>query len=308
MNSVDGYTKENVLKSKLGFIGLGMMGDPMAQNLIKKSFNLMVYDIRKEAMEKMFALGAKLADSPSELAYCDIVFIIVNTGSQVKDVLVGDKGILEGIRDNQILKVVVMSTISPMIVKEIASITSYKNLSIIDAPVSGAPIGAQRGTLTFMVGGQADSVEYIRPYLQAMGKQIFHVGPLGSGLAMKLVNNMLSVTSLVVFPEALKIGLKTGLDIRTMVETIRASTGSNHCSDQWEIYLGLLSMLMKDPEYHEIFSSLLIKDIQTMLELAKGLEYESPVLRALFSMIKTSVESTGIINEELFNQFIKADI
>lgn len=308
MNSEDGFTKENVLTSKLGFIGLGMMGDPMAQNLLKKGFNLMVYDIRKEAMEKVTALGAKIAESPSQLACCDVVFIIVNTSSQVEDVLLGDRGVFEGVRDNQILKVVVMSTISPVVVKEIASITASKNLTIIDAPVSGAPVGAQRGTLTFMVGGPADIVEYIRPYLQAMGKQIFHVGPLGSGLAMKLVNNMLSITSLVVFPEALKIGLKTGLDIRTMVETIRASTGSNHCSDQWEIYLGLLSILMKDPEFHEIFNSLLIKDIQTMLELAKGLEYESPVLKALFSMIRTGVESTGIINEELFNEFIKAEI
>lgn len=308
MNSEDTLPKENVLNSNIGFIGLGMMGDPMAQNLLKKGFNLTVYDIRKEAMEKAKALGAKLAKSPSQLACCDIVFIIVNTGSQLEDVIVGNKGILEGIKDNPILKVVIMSTISPMLVKEIASNTALKNIAIIDAPVSGAPVGAQRGTLTFMVGGQADIVEYIRPYLQAMGKKIFHVGPLGSGLSMKIVNNMLSITSLVVFPEALRIGLKAGLDIRTMVETIRASTGSNHCSDQWDIYMGLLGMLMKDPEFHEIFNSLLIKDIQTALELAKGLEYESPVLKALFSMINTGVQSTGIINKELFNQLIKAEI
>lgn len=306
MNSEDLFKEENALKSNIGFIGIGMMGDPMAQNLLKKGFNLMVYDTRKEAMEKAIALGAIVAESPSQLTCCDIVFIIVNTASQVKDVLIGKKGILEGIKDNQLLKVVIMSTVSPILVKEIACNITSKNIAFIDAPVSGAPVGAQRGTLTFMVGGQADIVEHIRPYLQAMGKNIFHVGPFGSGLAMKLVNNMLSVTSLIVFPEALRIGLKAGLDIRTMVETIRASTGSNHCSDQWDIYLGLLGLLMKDPEFHKIFNSLLIKDIQTAMELAEGLEYETPVLKALFSMIKTGVESTGTITEELFKQMIEA--
>jgi 3-hydroxyisobutyrate dehydrogenase-like beta-hydroxyacid dehydrogenase len=212
---------KNLLEKKIGFIGTGMMGDPMAQNLLRTGYKVMVYDVRREATKNVMALGAKLVQGPSEMGCCDIVFIMVNTGSQVENLLFGKQGIVQGFKGKQLLRLVIMSTVTPNLVKRIAHMIGSKNTAIVDAPVSGGIGAAQHGLLTFMVGGQEDIVASIKPYLQVMGKNIVYIGPLGSGLAIKLLNNILGITNLFLFPEVLRLGLKAGLDIKTMVEVFR---------------------------------------------------------------------------------------
>jgi 3-hydroxyisobutyrate dehydrogenase-like beta-hydroxyacid dehydrogenase len=242
------------------------------------------------------------------MACCDIVFIMVNTGAEVEDVILGEQGIVQGFKNDHPLIIVVMSTVSPFLIKKLASTIGSKSISIIDAPVSGPPVVAQRGFLTFMVGGQEDTLMSIKPYLQAMGKNIFYIGPLGSGLAMKLVNNIISITNMYLFPEALRIGLRAGLDVKTMVEVMRVSTGKTYFSDQWSFYVSFLSMLMKNSKLHENLNLIGIKDVQSALKLAEELGYESSILKAIFPMIKCAAESTGAVTEELFNQIISAKI
>ena len=308
MEFEDKFFGGNSLEQNIGFIGTGMMGDPMAQNLLRAGYKLMVYDVRPEATKNVMALGANLVKSPSELACCDIVFIMVNTGSQVEDLLLGKQGIVQVFKGKHLLRLVIMSTISPNLIKRIAQIIGPKNIAIVDAPVSGGIGAAQQGRLTFMVGGQEDIVASIKSFLQVMGKNIFHIGPLGAGLAIKLLNNVLGITSLYLFPEVLRLGLKAGLDVKTMVEVFRVSSGNNWCSDQWSIYLGYMEALVKDSKSHETLNSIVIKDIQTALELAVELGYESPVLKSVFSMVKSGVESQGPITEELFNEMVSAKI
>ena len=302
------FSGGNLLGEKIGFVGTGMMGDPMAQNLLKAGINVMVYDIKPEATKNVMALGARLVQSPSEMACCDIVFIMVNTGSQVENLLLGKQGIVQGFKGEQLLRLVIMSTISPNLIKRIAHMIGSKNIAIVDAPVSGGIGAAQHGLLAFMVGGPEDIVASIKPYLQVMGKNIFYIGPLGSGLAIKLLNNILGITNLYLFPEVLRLGLKAGLDIKTMVEVFRVSTAHNWCSDQWNSYLGYMEPLVKDSKSHETLNSIVIKDIQTALELAGELGYESAVLKAVFSMVKSGVESTGAITEDLFKEMVNAKI
>jgi 3-hydroxyisobutyrate dehydrogenase-like beta-hydroxyacid dehydrogenase len=300
--------KDIYLKKTIGFVGTGTMGDPMAQNLLKAGFKLMVYDIRSGSTKNVIALGAKAAENVSEMARCDIVFIMVNTGAQVEDVILGEQGIMHAFKNDHPLLIVVMSTVSPILIKKLASTIGSKNVTIIDAPVSGPPVVAQRGFLTFMVGGQEDTFVSIKPYLQAMGKNIFYIGPLGSGLAMKLVNNIIALTNMYLFPESLRIGLKAGLDIKTMVDVMRVSTGKTYFSDQWSFYVSFLSMLMKDSKSHENLNLIGIKDVQSAIEWAEELGHESPILKAISHMIKCGAESTGVVTEELFNQIINAKI
>ncbi|HUV59023.1 MAG TPA: NAD(P)-dependent oxidoreductase [Desulfatiglandales bacterium] len=292
----------------LGFVGTGMMGAPMAENLLKAGFEIMVYDIRPEATKNAVALGAKSARNPSDMAFCDVVFVIVNTFEQVKDVVLGENGIVQGFRGEEPLRLVVMSTVSPNLIKNLANKIETKKITIIDAPVSGGPVKAQEGLLSFMVGGEKDVVASIKPYLQTMGNNILHIGPLGSGLATKLVNNIVTLTTLYVIPEALRLGLKGGLDIRTMVEVMRVSTANNWHFDHWSSYVGFLGMLLGDPKAHESLNLIAIKDIQTALAWAEELGYEACVLKAILSLIESGVNSNGLITEELFDQMINANI
>ncbi|MBW2003369.1 MAG: NAD(P)-dependent oxidoreductase [Deltaproteobacteria bacterium] len=292
--------KKNLLETNIGFIGIGMMGDPMAQNLLKGGFKVMVYDVRPEAMENARALGAKLAQNASEMACCDLVFIMTNTGAQVQDVIMGEQGIIQGFKGKHQLRLVVMSTVSPILIKNLASTIGSKSITFADAPVSGLLVGAQQGSLTFMVGGQKDTVEFIRPYLKIMGKNIFYIGPLGSGLAMKLLNNVIGLTIQYLFPEALKIGIKAGLDVNKMVEVIKVSTGNSWPSDQWSSYVDVMEMMVKDPKLHKTLNSIAIKDFQSALEWAEELKYEATILKAIFPMIKIGAETTGVVNKELF--------
>lgn len=299
--------EKNLLEKKIGFVGTGMMGEPMAGNLLKAGLKVTVYDIRREPTKNLLALGAKVAQNASEMASCDIVFIMVNTSAQIEDVLLGEEGITRNSKRNQLL-IVIMSTVSPIFIKKLADRIASTNIAIIDAPVSGGSVGAKHGLLTFMIGGQAEIITSVKPYLQVMGKNIFHVGPLGSGLAMKLINNLMVTTNMYLLPEALKIGLKAGLDVKTMVEILRVSTGNTWLTDQWSSYLGVLDMLLKNPTFHETMKRINIKDVETALEFAEELKCEAPVLRALFPGIKSVTESAGVITEELFSQMAHAKI
>ena len=167
---------------KIGFIGLGIMGRPMARNLLKAGFELVFHARRTEVVAEMEAAGGKAAPSSKAVAEtADIVITIVTADGQVREVILGPDGVLAGSRPGSLI--VDMSTISPLTIREIAGEAAGRQVAVIDAPVSGGDTGAEAGTLTIIAGGQPEDVERCRPLFEAMGKQesIFHVGPLGAG-------------------------------------------------------------------------------------------------------------------------------
>jgi 3-hydroxyisobutyrate dehydrogenase-like beta-hydroxyacid dehydrogenase len=181
-----------------------------------------------------------------------------------------------------------MSTISPDLVKNLAEDVSPKGVRVIDAPVSGAPILAQTGGLSIMVGGDASLFEYVKPYLEAMGKAIRHIGPLGMGLVMKLVNNLVGIANGYVLNEALKIGLNSGLDLKTMVEMIRASSGNNWIVENWDAYMAFLGLSVAQPQLLQDFHQTASKDIQTILEWTRTKGMETLVVDAVLSILNSS--------------------
>jgi 3-hydroxyisobutyrate dehydrogenase-like beta-hydroxyacid dehydrogenase len=243
-------------------------------------------------------MGARLAEVASEMAGCDVVFIMVNSAHQVEDVLIGSQGIVKGMKKGQKLTAVIMSTISPTFIKKLAVITQPLGFTLIDAPVSGAVILARKGSLSFMIGGERDVVDSLGPYFRAMGSNIFHVGALGSGLAVKLVNNMVGITTAYIFTEALKIADADGLDLNKAVEVINASSGKNWGSQNWGMFVDLVGAVRNDAS----FKITCIKDINTAADWGKELLLNCSKLKAALSIAEIGMD----VSDELYTNMLSS--
>jgi 3-hydroxyisobutyrate dehydrogenase len=211
---------------KVGFIGLGNMGGPMALNLLKHGFSLVVHDIDAAKLEAALAGGASVAQSPQSVAAAvERTICMVETTAQAEAVIIGEHGIIQSAGPGHI--VVCMSTIDPLAARRFAERLSERDAAMLDAPVSGGTVRAKSGELSVIVGGTAETYAACEDLFRAMGKNLFHVGELGHGLAMKLVNNMLGQVATVAIAEALVFGVKAGLDPQKIYEVIRVSTGTS---------------------------------------------------------------------------------
>jgi len=209
------------MKEKAGFIGLGIMGQGMARNLLKAGFDLTVWNRTASKAEAMGEEGATVASSPADLAArCDVIVICVSDTPDVEAVLLGKDGVIEGANSGAL--VIDCSTISPIKTQALARTLAGKGVHMLDAPVSGGSEGAAKGTLSIMVGGEADQFERGMPVLQAMGKNITHVGSHGAGQMVKLVNQILVVHSMMAVGEAFLFAQAGGLDLE---KTLRAVEG-----------------------------------------------------------------------------------
>jgi 2-hydroxy-3-oxopropionate reductase len=214
------------MSESVGYIGLGIMGRGMAANLLKAGFDLTVWNRTAAKADELLAAGAKLAASPAELAAaCDVVCCCVSDTPDVKEVLLGEQGAVQGLREGAL--VIDMSTISPQGAREVAAALDAKGAHFLDAPVSGGSEGAARGTLSIMVGGEAEQLERAMPILQAMGKTITHVGGHGDGQSVKLVNQILVVGNMLAVSEALIFAQAAGVDLeKTLQAVVGGAAGS----------------------------------------------------------------------------------
>lgn len=214
----------------VGFIGLGNMGAPMARRLLEAGHPLVVHDARPAAADALRARGATWADSPAAVAAATrTVVTIVPSSREVRLVFEGERGLLSAlVPDTLCLE---MTTADPSATRELAPKVEARGAHLVDAPVSGGVKGATEGTLAIMMGGPLALVERARPILERMGKNVFHAGPLGSGHAIKLVNNMCSAGILALTIEAVAVAAKAGVDPTRAVEIIQASSGRSNASD-----------------------------------------------------------------------------
>ena len=210
----------------VGFVGLGNMGRPMALNLVKHGFSLVVHDIDKTKVDPLRARGAAVADSPERVAAAtERTICMVETTAQAEAVIAGERGIVQGATRGHV--VICMSTIDPFAAQRLAGVLAARGVAMLDAPVSGGTGRAASGELSIIAGGDAATFEACRDLFKAMGTNLFHVGPLGHGLATKLVNNMLIQVNRVAVAEALVLGVKAGLDPRMIYDVVRVSTGTS---------------------------------------------------------------------------------
>ena len=189
------------MNPSIGYIGLGLMGRPIALNLIKAGYKLFVYARRQTSLTPLLDAGAMACDSPKHLSQnCDIVFTNVSNSNDVKDLVLGSKGIIEGASPGDVI--IDMSTISPIVTREIASQLELKGIEMLDAPVSGGTQGAEQASLSIMVGGKPEIFERIYPILKTVGKNITHIGNHGAGQIAKACNQLVVAQTMAAIGEA----------------------------------------------------------------------------------------------------------
>jgi 2-hydroxy-3-oxopropionate reductase len=215
---------------KLGFIGLGIMGKPMSKNLIKAGYRLVVYDIVKEAVAEVVAAGAEPAGSPREVAArCDKFITMLPNSPHVKEVVLGDNGIIEGAQQGSIL--IDMSSIDPMVTREIAAKLKEKGIRMLDAPVSGGEPKAIDGTLSIMVGGRQEDFDECYDILKAMGASVVRVGDIGAGNVTKLANQIIVALNIAAMSEALVLATKAGVEPELVYQAIRGGLAGSAVLD-----------------------------------------------------------------------------
>ncbi|MGQ9781251.1 MAG: NAD(P)-dependent oxidoreductase [Nitrososphaeria archaeon] len=214
------------MKTRIGFIGLGLMGKPMAANLIKAGYPLTVWNRTASKMTELVTQGAKGAGSPKEVAEnSDIVITMLTDSPDVEQVVLGPGGIIEGARGGLIL--IDMSTISPQVTRKIAKELSAKGVEMLDAPVTGGQIGAVNATLSIMVGGKEEVYEKCMPVFQALGKKVTYMGAHGSGQITKLCNQIMCVLNIQGICEGLMLGAKAGLDLNKLIEVLTGGAANS---------------------------------------------------------------------------------
>lgn len=211
---------------RTGFIGLGIMGRPMARNLLKAGYQLTVWNRSRPGIDALAAEGAAEADSPLAVAeQSDIVITILGDSPDTEQVALGERGVIEGAHEGLIH--IDMSTISPAVTRRIAERYALAGVEMLDAPVSGGETGAINGTLSIMAGGKRDVFDRCRPLFEALGKTIVYCGPAGAGQVVKLCNQVVVAVNNLAMAEALVLAKKAGVEPATMVEAVRAGAGSS---------------------------------------------------------------------------------
>ncbi|TET83382.1 MAG: 2-hydroxy-3-oxopropionate reductase, partial [Anaerolineales bacterium] len=214
------------MKQRIGYIGLGLMGKPIAHNIMKAGFPLTVHNRSRAPVEELVAEGAELADSPRAVAEAsDVVFTNLPDSPDVEQVVLGPNGVIEGCRPGMVF--IDNSTIKPETARSIASKLAEVEVSALDAPVSGGDVGAKAGTLAIMVGGPRDTFDSILPIFQAMGKTITYVGESGAGQVAKACNQIMVAAQMVAMGELLLLAQKSGVDPRRVIDAIQG--GAAQC-------------------------------------------------------------------------------
>ena len=215
------------MADKVGFIGLGIMGGPMAKNLMQAGHELVLYTrTRQKAEDLVGSGGAEVAGSPREVAQKSTTIITMLPDSpEVREIVAGEDGILEGINEGSLI--IDMSTISPVVTKELAAAAREKGASMLDAPVSGGDVGAQQGTLSIMVGGDEADFERARPIFEAVGKTITNVGDVGYGQVVKAANQVVVALTIEAVSEALVLGSKAGVDPEKILDVLSGGLAGN---------------------------------------------------------------------------------
>ena len=254
---------------KIGFIGLGIMGLPMAKNLMRAGFSLVVHNRSRKPVDELVSLGAEGATSGREVSQrSDVVITMLPDSPDVREVTLGKGGVIEGVRAG--MTVIDMSTISPKVSAEIAEALAARGVEMLDAPVSGGQNGAIEGTLSIMVGGKKEVFEKCMPLFKAMGRVIVHVGGHGAGETVKLCNQVICALNIVSMCEGIALCKRTGVDVEKMVEVISGGLGASN------IISNLAPKILKGDMEPGFKLRLQQKDIRLALQLAEELKLPLP--------------------------------
>lgn len=245
----------------VGFIGLGNMGGPMAENLVNAGHTVTVFDLAPAASSKLHRAGAKVASTPAEATVdADFLISMLPAGKHVADTYLGDGGLLAQLAPKT--TVLDCSTIDAPTSRKVGEAAEQRGIGFMDAPVSGGVAAAAAGTLTFMCGGSAANFEKAKIILSDMGRKVFHAGPTGAGQVAKCCNNMLLAIHMIGSAEALEMGVRNGLDPKNLSEIMLASSGRNWSLEVYNPYPGVMPEAPASNDYTPGFMvDLMVKDL-----------------------------------------------
>ncbi|MGM8884464.1 3-hydroxyisobutyrate dehydrogenase [Psychrobacter sp. 1U2] len=289
MNNTDSTSDSaKDIKPSIAFIGLGNMGAPMAENLLTAGYALSVYDLSPAATTRLRQAGASVADSPKQAAAnAQVVISMLPAGEHVLSVYLGssqngaegangEQGLLSHLSKDTL--VIDSSTIAAADARQVAEAASALGIDFLDAPVSGGTGGAIAGSLTFIVGGEADAFARAEPILAEMGKNIFHAGASGAGQVAKICNNMLLGILMTGTAEAINLGVKNGLDAKVLSDIMLQSSGRNWTLEVYNPYPQVMDNVPSSNHYQGGFmSKLMQKDLNLALQTAKETQVDTPM-------------------------------
>ncbi len=253
---------------RIGFIGLGNIGKPMAKNLLTAGFDLTVHDLRQAPLDELEQLGASVASAPAEIGQrCDITCVVVVDDAQVEAVIAGPGGLLESAKPGSII--VIHSTVHPRTCRNLAEQAAKHEVDLLDAALSGGEEGAMAGSLTLMVGADAQVLAACQPVFEVVAEHVFHLGGLGMGQAGKLANNLMCLVNYVSTYEGMRFGVAAGIDPETLLQMVKVSTGDSWVVQHWAWFEKLRR------EYTtglEGLGEVMYKDLALALEVAHELK------------------------------------
>jgi len=265
---------------KIGFIGLGIMGKPMARNLLKAGYQLVVYDINSEAVKELIRDGAKEGKSSGDVAsQCEVIITMLPNSPEVKEVVLGINGVIDGIKPGSVL--IDMSSIAPLTSKEVSKKLLHKGAIMLDAPVSGGEPKAVAGTLAIMVGGPQETFNKVKDILGAMGASVTLVGDIGSGNITKLANQIIVALNIAAIGEAMVLATKAGVDPEKVYQAIRGGLAGSTALDA-------KMPLILDGNFKPGFRiELHIKDLLNALDTAKELDVPGVLTGKVLEIMQT---------------------
>ncbi|USG66619.1 2-hydroxy-3-oxopropionate reductase [Brevibacillus ruminantium] len=265
---------------KVGFIGLGIMGKPMAHNLLRKGFDLTVYDINEQAVQELVGHGASSAATPREVANVSAIIVTMLPNNEiVNQVIMGEDGIIHGAKAGSI--VIDMSSISPVVSKQLAAALKEHGIHMLDAPVSGGAPKAIDGTLAIMAGGDEEVFQQALPVLTTMGKEVTWVGEHGCGTMTKLANQIIVNVNIAAMSEALVLAAKAGLDIEKMYQAIRSGLAGSAVLD------AKVPMILERNFQGGGRIDINLKDLTNVKETAEAIEVPIPLTRQVLEMFQS---------------------
>jgi 3-hydroxyisobutyrate dehydrogenase len=279
--------------TKVGFIGLGNMGMPMAQNLLKAAYEVTGFDLSAHATQLLAANGGTSANSVADACKAaEVVITMLPAGEQVRDVYLGADGVLASVAPATLL--IDSSTIDVQTARDVAQAAQDKGLAMVDAPVSGGVTGAEAATLTFMAGGSADAFERARPILEKMGKTIVHAGGPGNGQAAKICNNMILGASMIVVCEAFLLAEKLGLDPQKLFDISSKSSGQCWSMTSYCPVPGPVPASPANRDYKAGFTAaMMLKDLKLAQTAARATHATTPLGAGAAAVYDRFIESGG---------------
>lgn len=262
---------------KIAFIGLGHMGLPMARNLLKAGYSLKVFDLLQAAVDDLAKDGAHAASSALDAVQgAEVVISMLPASRHVEGLYLGDNGLLAALKPGSL--VLECSTIAPESARKVHQTAQARGIELLDAPVSGGTAGAAAGTLTFMVGGAASTLEKAHSLFAAMGKNIFHAGPDGAGQVAKVCNNQVLAVQMIATAEAMAMGVANGLQPAVLAEIMRQSSGGNWTLEKYNPWPGVMENAPASKGYSGGFmAELMAKDLGLAQEAAQASGSSTPM-------------------------------